>query len=82
MKLFKVFRKRYHPLMTWITHTNGQKAFHGTTAAGGKFAVVEGMTPHDMRGFIEHLEKSAHSKNKNVQPAADARLDPQVRVSV
>lgn len=81
MKILKFFRKLYHSAMRWITHSNGQKALHGTTVTGGKFAIAEGVTAQDLLGFAAQMEKT-QNENPHGQPAPSARLDLEVRVPV
>lgn len=55
--------------MTWIMHSNGKRAFHGTTVTGGKFAVAEGISATDLLRFAQQMEDSLEHKNNEGNPA-------------
>ena len=61
--------------MTWKLHSNGQRAFHGTTETGGKFAIAEGISAEELLAFANHLEKSLELKASNLQPASGALFE-------
>ena len=54
--------------MTWIMHSNGKRAFHGTTVTGGKFAVAEGISATDLLRFAQQMEDSLEHKNNVGNP--------------